>query len=282
MSFRGRIVWKTGCRGSLEPRRPVAEPNLLGRVNPMFRRNVSIIAKAVTVMLTLICLSRATSSEVNNCCSVDRQCTTDEEWTAGYYAFQNNQCAAPADSQQQTMSTSQPQPASTASEDIDNCCFVDRQCSTDEEWINGYNAYQSGQCAAPAQQQSQARQAQQSPSQVNNCCFSGWQCDTDEEWTSGYWAFQHDHCASQSHWETQVRNRQQQRGLNAPKPNGWGGWCPPDCVRKPIGVEYDEDERKYTYYYESPDRSGLVDQIEIWHHTWEEFCELVEDEHPSC
>ena len=38
----------------------------------------------------------ATSSQVNNCCSIDRQCTTDEEWTAGYYAFQNNQCAAPA------------------------------------------------------------------------------------------------------------------------------------------------------------------------------------------
>ena len=32
---------------------------------------------------------------------------------------------------------------------IDNCCFVDRQCATDQEWVDGYWAFQNGQCAAP-------------------------------------------------------------------------------------------------------------------------------------
>lgn len=41
----------------------------------------------------------------------------------------------------------------TASEqtpsDIDNCCFVDRQCQTDQEWVDGYWAYQRNECPAP-------------------------------------------------------------------------------------------------------------------------------------
>ncbi len=31
---------------------------------------------------------------------------------------------------------------------IDNCCFVDRQCTTEPEWIDGHQAYQTEQCAA--------------------------------------------------------------------------------------------------------------------------------------
>ncbi len=33
---------------------------------------------------------------VDNCCQVDRQCNTEQEWTSGYWAFQNNHCVAPA------------------------------------------------------------------------------------------------------------------------------------------------------------------------------------------
>ena len=36
------------------------------------------------------------SPKIDNCCFVDRQCTTDQEWTDGYWAFQNNQCVTPA------------------------------------------------------------------------------------------------------------------------------------------------------------------------------------------
>ena len=38
-----------------------------------------------------------------------------------------------------------PAPAQEQAE-VDNCCFVDRQCNTDQEWTNGYNAYQNNQC----------------------------------------------------------------------------------------------------------------------------------------
>ena len=31
---------------------------------------------------------------------------------------------------------------------IDNCCFVDRQCNSDQQWTDGYWAFQNGQCTA--------------------------------------------------------------------------------------------------------------------------------------
>jgi len=39
----------------------------------------------------------------------------------------------------------------TAPANIDNCCFVDRQCTTDQEWVDGYRAHQNGQCGARPQ-----------------------------------------------------------------------------------------------------------------------------------
>lgn len=97
------------------------------------------------------------ATQIDNCCFIDRQCITDEEWVSGYWAFQNNQCAAPTQQQQSTASQSQPQPG--ASEDIDNCCFIGWQCNTDEEWVNGYWAFQQGnQCAAPSLQGQQQRE----------------------------------------------------------------------------------------------------------------------------
>ena len=200
----------------------------------MYKRGISKKTRLLTIITALFILSIPTTSQINNCCSVDRQCNTDEEWISGWWAFQNNQCTAPSQQPQSTATSTQRQ--SDASGDVDNCCFI------------------------------------------------GWQCNTNAEWTSGYWAFQHNQCgAAPSQWQeqwSQIQRRQKQ-GLNAPKPNGWGGWCPPDCVYKPISVEYDEEERKYTYTYLSRDGTA-VEQIDVWHHTWEEFCELVEDEHPNC
>ncbi len=37
-----------------------------------------------------------------------------------------------------------------ASPSIDNCCFVNRQCQTDQEWVDGYWAYQRNECGGPA------------------------------------------------------------------------------------------------------------------------------------
>ena len=39
----------------------------------------------------------------------------------------------------------------TVPSDIDNCCFVDRHCTTEQQWIDGYWAHQNGQCGAPPQ-----------------------------------------------------------------------------------------------------------------------------------
>ena len=77
------------------------------------------------------------ANNIDNCCFVDRQCNSDQQWTDGYYAYQNGQCTAPAQSQTQTST----QPVSNVPAQANNCCFVDRQCATDEDWTNGYYAF---------------------------------------------------------------------------------------------------------------------------------------------
>ncbi|MCY3866001.1 MAG: SH3 domain-containing protein [Chloroflexi bacterium] len=91
--------------------------------------------------------SSRTSSQVDNCCFVDRQCQSDQDWVSGYWAYQNNQCPAPT----QPVAPVSPQPAASPADDVNNCCFVDRQCRSDADWANGYWAYQNGQCRAPSQ-----------------------------------------------------------------------------------------------------------------------------------
>ena len=79
---------------------------------------------------------------------------------------------------------------------VDNCCFVDRQCTVDAEWVSGYLAFQNGQCAAPLQTglQLPVTSTDSDSSGVNNCCYIGWSCNTDAEWAQGYVAFHTDHC----------------------------------------------------------------------------------------
>ncbi len=131
-------------------------------------------------------------SNIDNCCFVDRQCATDQDWTDGYWAFQNGQCSAPA----QTQVTTVTQPMTTTSSAVDNCCFVDRQCTTDQDWTDGYWAFQNGQCSAPGQSQVQtsSQPASAASADANNCCFLGWQCQTDEEWARGFHAYQTNEC----------------------------------------------------------------------------------------
>ena len=100
-------------------------------------------------------------------------------------------------------------PRTNSSAQVDNCCFVDRQCATDKEWTSGYRAFQNGQCSLPIRSLGQATSEED-----DNCCYLGWQCDTDEEWVSGYWAYQrNDQCAvpSQQQWQ-QGRGQRQQNG----------------------------------------------------------------------
>ena len=215
---------------------------------------------AAIVVLMII----PTSAQTNNCCGVDRLCATDEEWINGYYAFQNNQCAAPSQQQQQQPATSPSQPQPVASEAVDNCCFVNRQCATDDEWINGYNAYQNNQCGAPAQQRQWSSSSTQTGTSEdgNNCCFFGWQCTSDAEWKNGYWAYQaNSQCAPPSE---QQRQRQQHRQNGNQQPSSSS-----DDGALPVKRTFDPYTRTTTFEYE--DGSTLIARPP----TNEEFCEAV-------
>ena len=131
--------------------------------------------------------SQQPTPQVDNCCFVDRQCQSDQDWIAGYWAYQNNQCAAPAQPQPAT----QTQPASSVLAEVNNCCGIDRQCSSDQEWTDGYWAFQNGQCAAP--------RVFSAPTTGGNCCSLGWTCSANwkggVEIEHGYWAYQINQCA---------------------------------------------------------------------------------------
>ena len=120
----------------------------------MFKRNVSIRVKLLMTLLALFLLPSATAAEIDNCCFVDRQCRTNYDWVSGYYALQNNHCAAPSQQQQQSTSS---QPQASAPTVINNCCFIGWQCATDEEWTSGYWAFQNNLCGTPIGSKSQSQ-----------------------------------------------------------------------------------------------------------------------------
>ena len=133
-----------------------------------------------------------TASDIDNCCFVDRQCSSDQQWIDGYWAFQNKQCTAPAQPAQSQPVASGPPPAQ-----VDNCCYVDRQCGNDQQWIDGYWAFQNKQCAAPAQPaQSQPVASGPPPAQVDNCCYVDRQCSSDLDWIGGWHAYQNNLCGA--------------------------------------------------------------------------------------
>lgn len=74
---------------------------------------------------------------VDNCCFVNRQCATNQDWEAGYWAYQWNECPLSQPAIPGTTPVSPP-----AGQAVDNCCFVNRQCATEQEWVDGYHAFQ--------------------------------------------------------------------------------------------------------------------------------------------
>ena len=170
-----------------------------------------------------------TSSRVDNCCFVDRQCNTDAEWTSGYVAWQRHECVSAIDNccqlyrechtdedwQRGAQSfasggcnssdrTSLPVQASTQPvlstatviipEGVDNCCQVNRQCHTDDDWVRGFNDFRSNQCAGAAPTTSNAPIAGPIPEGVDNCCFVNWECHSEQDYVSGYERFKHNLC----------------------------------------------------------------------------------------
>ncbi len=108
-----------------------------------------------------------------------------EVWLADWVNFSRVDSGEPSGSQQ---------PAAQ----IDNCCFVDRQCQSDHEWIDGYWAYQNGQCAAPVQPSTPAQPVASAPAVVDNCCFVDRQCNSAQDWIDGFWAYQNQQCGAPS------------------------------------------------------------------------------------
>ncbi|MCY4540185.1 MAG: hypothetical protein OXE52_18370 [Chloroflexi bacterium] len=153
-------------------------------------------ARAFALMLIAVLIwtmaAAGIAEDIDNCCFVDRQCSSDQDWINGWHAYENNQCSAPAQSRAQTSSL----PTGGTPAQIDNCCFVDRQCSTDQDWAAGYYAFQNNQCSAPGQ--SSAPTSSQptggTTAQIDNCCFVDRQCSSDLEWAAGYHAFQNNQC----------------------------------------------------------------------------------------
>ncbi len=84
----------------------------------------------------------------------------------------------------------------TAAAQVDNCCFAGWQCNSDKDWVDGFYAFQHGQCSAPAQPQATSQSASIAPAQIDNCCFAGWQCTNDLEWIKGYHAYLNGQCAA--------------------------------------------------------------------------------------
>ena len=168
--------------------------HVVGNANQWLQinRNGSIVWMASWIGHTRVDSVQSPSTDIDNCCFVDRQCNNDQEWTNGYWAFQNGQCPAPGQSQQQTTV----QPATSQPSQVDNCCFVDRQCNTDHEWTSGYWAYQKGQCRAAGQSQQQisSQPVTNGGSQVDNCCYVDWHCTNDEDWLRGFYAHQSGQC----------------------------------------------------------------------------------------
>ena len=133
-----------------------------------------------------------TTTNIDNCCFIDRLCMTDQEWTDGYWAFQNNQCGAPVQTQTQTQTSTQP--ASVDPSQADNCCFLGWQCTTDEQWRSGFQAYQNNQCAGAEPTTSTTPITGPIPEGVDNCCFLNRQCHTDQDYVIGYEQFTYGLC----------------------------------------------------------------------------------------
>ena len=87
---------------------------------------------------------------VDNCCGVDRQCTTDAEWLAGWEDFQVGACPIPPSASPQPADAPKSSPAQapvSIPANVDNCCYVNRTCYSDADWLAGFYAFRTDRCA---------------------------------------------------------------------------------------------------------------------------------------
>lgn len=87
-----------------------------------------------------------------------------------------------------------PAAGQAAAANTDNCCGIDRQCQSEQQWIDGYWAYQNRQCAPPATTPTSATAPSASPPATDNCCGIDRLCQSEQQWIDGYWAYQNRQC----------------------------------------------------------------------------------------
>ncbi len=113
-----------------------------------------------------------TSAPIDNCCFVDRQCSSEGEWTGGFYSFQREECPAPPQpaislpaapvslppatgGRPQAMRPESATPhlpysitdwSRVGAPGVDNCCQIGWDCQNDTEWLRGFEVYQASQC----------------------------------------------------------------------------------------------------------------------------------------
>ena len=111
--------------------------------------NMKIRENPTTSSSVVVIVGAGDSFEVEQSVQGEEWCWLEVElgWMAKTFRVQPTMPTfAPAASQS-------PQPAQEPAQqpaDVDNCCFVNRQCDTDDEWERGYWAYQNNQCPVGA------------------------------------------------------------------------------------------------------------------------------------
>ncbi len=131
------------------------------------------------------------ATDIDNCCFVNRQCVTDQEWVEGYHAYQRNECSGGQPAAAVSAPISAP-----AGGPVDNCCQVNWQCDLIGAWVEGYHAFQRNEChvVSPPPVIIRPTPAAASPAgqPIDNCCFVNRQCATEQDWVDGYEAFKYD------------------------------------------------------------------------------------------
>lgn len=94
-------------------------------------------------------------------------------WMADWVAYTR---LDPSDFQPVTVDSSVSPSGSSIGIEIDNCCYLDRECATDAEWEAGKLAFQNNLCHAD---------------QSLSCCDRGWICTFDFDFYTGKWFWQH-------------------------------------------------------------------------------------------
>ena len=155
-TYQIQVRWPVRLRASYSLDSPVVAEALAGEVLQVvdrFNRWLKIDRNGVTAWLAdwvdysrldqtqtspaaETSINQQAPSDIDNCCFVDRQCHSEQEWVDGYLAYQRGECPAGTTSAQQTSTG-----GSGASNSIDNCCFVNRECASEQEWVDGYAAY---------------------------------------------------------------------------------------------------------------------------------------------